>query len=90
MPLAWGNLHASCIARSLYQLRSFTRQMSEGLVVLHSYGLVHGDMKLDNVLVHADGLVCLTDFGTTQSFANKVRAYDSLIGTRSIKHRSPL
>ncbi|KIJ26364.1 hypothetical protein M422DRAFT_132475, partial [Sphaerobolus stellatus SS14] len=39
----------------------------EGLNHLHSYGIVHGDLKGENVLVSSDGTPCLADFGLSKS-----------------------
>ncbi|KIJ23103.1 hypothetical protein M422DRAFT_196339, partial [Sphaerobolus stellatus SS14] len=40
--------------------------VGEGLNHLHSYGIVHGDLKGENVLVSSDGTPCLTDFGLSK------------------------
>lgn len=41
----------------------YVAEITEALVWLHSVGIVHQDLKPDNVLIRADGHVALTDFG---------------------------
>lgn len=41
----------------------FTEEMISALVYVHNRDVIHRDLKLDNVLIHADGRFKLTDFG---------------------------
>jgi non-specific serine/threonine protein kinase len=38
-------------------------QIAEGLNAAHAAGIVHGDIKSDNILIDEDGTVKITDFG---------------------------
>ena len=51
------------------QLKIFARQILEGLAYIHNQGVIHGDIKLENMLTHEteeDGLVMkICDFGVS-------------------------
>ena len=45
------------------QVRSVARQLVSALNYLHSNRIIHRDMKPQNILIGADGIVKLCDFG---------------------------
>ncbi len=52
--------------RSERDILAVLRQAALGLAALHGAGLIHRDVKPDNILVGADGRVRITDFGLAQ------------------------
>ena len=47
--------------------------LREGLAYIHAQGIVHRDVKLENVLVDAEGRSVLSDFGVSRIFDERVR-----------------
>ncbi|GAO46488.1 hypothetical protein G7K_0719-t1 [Saitoella complicata NRRL Y-17804] len=51
-------------------IRSLTRQTLEGLAYLHNRGILHRDLKADNLLLDHDGVCKISDFGISKRSAD--------------------
>ncbi len=63
-------------------------QIAEGLNAAHKKGIIHRDIKADNIMLTADGLVKIMDFGLAKlKGASKVTKTGSTLGT--LQYMSP-
>ncbi|GMG21241.1 unnamed protein product [[Candida] boidinii] len=51
-------------------IRYLTKQVLEGLAYIHSKGILHRDLKADNLLLEPDGVCKISDFGISKKMEN--------------------
>lgn len=57
------------------------REVLTGMAFLHQKGVVHRDLKSDNILLSRNGKVKIADFGLSCRFAYRDEEFESTIGT---------
>jgi len=58
-----------------------TRQVALGLAYAHGHGVVHRDIKPDNILVDHTGRVVITDFGVAHLDSSELTRTGEILGT---------
>ncbi|KAJ7932483.1 MAP kinase [Mycena leptocephala] len=61
--------------------KSFTSQILGGLEYLHSKGILHRDLKSDNILVEMSGVCKISDFGISKRTDDQNDAHTAMQGT---------
>ena len=56
-------------------IKSYASQLIQGIEYCHMNGVLHRDLKPQNILVSKDGRLKLADFGLARSFAPPMRAF---------------
>ncbi len=81
MELVDGENLARHLARDRRAALELCIAAGRGLCAAHAAGLVHGDVKPDNILVDRDGRALIGDFGLTRAIALGAPADSAIVGT---------
>lgn len=63
------------------EISAICTEILKGLRFLHANGIIHRDIKSDNILLSSDGDVKLSDFGFSSCIGNSSRTDNIVIGT---------
>ncbi|KAJ8453837.1 hypothetical protein ONZ45_g19546 [Pleurotus djamor] len=65
-------------------------QVCDGIQYLHSFSIVHGDLTGSNVLIHANGDACISDFGLSDIFSDDLdTSASSSIIAGNVRYAAP-
>jgi len=86
MELVEGESLAAALSRErtlpVRRVMAIAEAVCEGLAAAHAVGVVHRDLKPDNVLIAKDGRVVITDFGIARAAGDRAtRTLGAVVGT---------
>jgi len=81
--------YMDCVGHDLHPMlvKSYARQMLEGLAFCHSHRVLHRDLKPQNLLIDRKGKIKLADFGLARAFAPPINTLTHEIVT--LWYRAP-
>ena len=81
-------LEPRCADR-VHRVCDLVRQLAQALHYLHTKGIVHRDVKPENVLVNEEGRAILLDYGIARSFSHREALTSDNILVGSVPYMSP-
>jgi serine/threonine-protein kinase len=93
MPYLAGGSLRDVLARrgslSLYETATYLDQVCSALAYAHSQGVIHRDIKPNNLLIHSDGRLVLADFGIARIMQDTAKTIDSTLTNPSLFMGTP-
>ncbi|GAA6053159.1 hypothetical protein JCM3770_002882 [Rhodotorula araucariae] len=71
----------TCNIMSEGQIAAVSREVLQGLKHLHEHGVIHRDIKSDNILLSMQGDIKLTDFGFASQLSDAQTKRTTMVGT---------
>mmetsp|Transcript_7394 Transcript_7394/g.18811 ORF Transcript_7394/g.18811 Transcript_7394/m.18811 type:complete len:1283 (+) Transcript_7394:321-4169(+) len=71
-----------------WEVQSVFRQLVQGLAYMHDHGIVHRDIKMDNVLMTADTRPVICDFGISHETSRNYSDSGGTMSTESTRERT--
>ncbi|MBI4903848.1 MAG: serine/threonine-protein kinase [Acidobacteria bacterium] len=76
------SLREKCNApQPIEQVAAWGQQLARGLFAAHAAGIVHGDIKPENIMLRPDGVLKIVDFGLARRVLGDEAAGDLTMGT---------
>ena len=63
------------------QVKSIMKQLVSAVLYCHQKGVIHRDIKLENILIDNHGQIRLTDFGLSVKMEDDTEMFDGILGT---------
>jgi eukaryotic-like serine/threonine-protein kinase len=74
---------------NLHEVLDICMQVTNALSTAHQAGIIHRDMKPDNIMIRPDGIVKVLDFGLAKLTAHESRDVDTEAPTKAILKTDP-